>query len=365
MNIKKEIKLPNNDQVDREENLSNRFLNISRYTLLEDIPEMLCEWWSGTEKDLQSFLKDEGLSEVIDEQTFIDIVLKKYYFSDRFLVFLKDKVPYNVSIEKLYRRNKTFMKKHPEAECLKLNEELVSRLLKGVYDQKKEDRRQYVRDWHMEHKAEGIEASHKYYQLNKEKIRIRKKIYRIVHKEEIKAYKKSRREIENEQQRLRYHADIEKSREKRRLYNQNMSEEQKAKLTEYKAECSRTHREQINERERERMKDETNRLRKQQKDRARYHQNSAEIQEKKRQKRLNNLEEARAKERAYGKTYRDKHREEIREKNRAKYQENLLESRKKGAERQKSYCARKRFREVTSKMIMPLLSALILSKKEP
>ena len=60
MHIKKEIKLPGNEQVDREENLSQQFLNISHYTVLEDIPEILCEWWSRTKKDLRSFLKDEG-----------------------------------------------------------------------------------------------------------------------------------------------------------------------------------------------------------------------------------------------------------------------------------------------------------------
>ena len=68
------------------------------------------------------------------------------------------------------------------------------------------------------------------------------------------------------------------------------------------------------------------------------------------------------KEREYGKVYRDKHREDINARSREKYRENLQENRKKCVERTRIYRNKKRFKEETSKIIMPLLSAIVAYK---
>lgn len=359
---KRKLSLSDNPHFDREEQLSEQFLNISSYTLLDDIPEMLCEWWSSTKKDLHTFLVDEGLTQIIDDKTFENIVLGKYYFSNYFLLFIKEKLPYNVSIEKLYRHNKNFIKEHKEAEELRVNEELIVKWLKDFYAQKSTKRKQSIFEWQQTHKSKMAEARARYYQTHKEKEKEYKKQYRETHKEEIRAYKRGRREIENEQQRKRYHANIEKEREKRRLYIQNMSEEQKAKLAEHKAEYDRTHREQINARVRQFMRDESHRYARREKDRVRYRKKATEIQAKRKLQRLENLEVAKTKEREYGKVYRNKHREEINAKNRASYYENLEENRKRNAEKQKIFRAKKRFKTETGPMVMRLLDAILLSK---
>lgn len=75
--------------IDKSEQISRNFLNISRYTLFDNISEMISEWWSCSQKDIPTFLKDEDLSDIINEQEFTDIVLGKYYFSPLFLSILK------------------------------------------------------------------------------------------------------------------------------------------------------------------------------------------------------------------------------------------------------------------------------------
>ena len=362
MNLKKKSDIPNNPYVDKEEQLTEQFFNVSHYTLMEDIPEMLCEWWSSTQKDITAFLADEGLSEFLDEKKFIDVLLGKHYFSNYFLMLVKEKIPYNVTIEKLYRSNKNFIKRHQEAELLKVDDALIISVLKDTYAKRKKARTQYIREWHENNKSRGIAARARYYLLHRDKELEYKKKYRETHKEEIRAYKQSRREIENEQQRRRYHADIEKNREKKRLYNQNMSEEQKAKAKQQKAEYDRTHRDEINQRIREHMKDENCRRIKREKDRARYKKNAKKIQAKRSEQRLQNIEQCRAKEREYGKIYREKHREEIRAKSRASYQANLEQNRLKNAEKQKQCRAKKRFRTETGPVVMSLLDAIIKAK---
>ena len=364
MHIKKKPELPNNPYLDKEENLSTQFLNISHYTLLDDIPEMLCEWWSATKKEVRTFIQDEGLSEFVDDKTFIDILLGKYYFSNYFLMLIREKLPYNISIEKLYRSNKKFIQSHRAASKLIVDDRLIIKALKGVYAQKKDDRDAYIKNWHLKHKLNGAEAVARYRMLHKEEIKESKKKYRETHKEEIRAYKKSRREKDNEQQRQRYHRDIEKSREQGRTYQKKFYQKHKTEILAQQAEYRLLHREEILERARQRMENEEYRLRVRERGRANYRKNSAEIQQRRKQKRLQNLEQAKALEREYGKTYREKNREKINARNRANYQNKLLENRKINAEKQKKYRNKKRFKEETGKIIMPLLNALLLSKKE-
>ena len=102
MNVKKEINLPANQYVDRAEKLSDRFLNISCYTLLESIPEMLSEWWTASKQDIPSFSHNTELSKIITEKDFIDIVVGKYYFSNTFMMLIKEKIPYKVTFNTLY-----------------------------------------------------------------------------------------------------------------------------------------------------------------------------------------------------------------------------------------------------------------------
>lgn len=142
MNIKKKSVLPNNLFVDTQEQLSNQFFNVSNYTILESIPEILCEWWSNTRKDIREFLDSEGFSSVIDDKMFVDVLLGKYYFSNYFLMLIREKLPYHVTLEKLYHINKNFMKNHRDAELLKINEALVIKMLKAFYAQKRKKREQ-------------------------------------------------------------------------------------------------------------------------------------------------------------------------------------------------------------------------------
>lgn len=362
MNIKKEIMLPGNEYFDKEEKLSEQFLHISPYTLLESIPEMLSEWWASTQKDMHTFLEDNGLSKVIDDKTFTDILLGKYYFSDTFLVLLKEKIPYNISLEKLYWHNKSFIKKHSKAEQLKTDDDLVINLLKEIRAKKKEEKKKHLRAIRLMYKKKAAEASARYRSTHKEEIKESKKKYRQTHKKEIKAYRASRREKDNELQHKRYVANLEENRAKGRIYGKKRYQEHKGEILARQTEYRSQHREEINERRRKRMENEEYRFKARERYKAYYDQNSAEVKERRKQRRLQNIEEVRSQEKIYGKTYREKHREEIRARNRAHYREDLQNSREKSAERQRKYRNKKRFKTETSKMIMPLLSALVASK---
>lgn len=208
-------------KVDRDDIVSRKFMNISSYTVLENIPEMLSEWWSNSGKDMKTFLKDEDLINITDEQTFTEILVGKYSFPTCFLLLLKEKLPYNVTLEKLYHLNKDFCKKHSGVPVLKTSADTILSVLKKIYKTKKEKRQKAISVWHADHKERGRASSARYRRLHPEKIKESKRIYRETHKEQIRAYKKSRRAITNEQQRERYHNDIEKSREKGRINYQN------------------------------------------------------------------------------------------------------------------------------------------------
>ena len=364
MNIKKELNLSANEYFERTESLSEGFLHISHYTLLDGVPEILSEWWSSTLKDMNSFLKDEGLSEVIDDKTFTDILIGKYHFSNAFLLFIHEKLPCKIKIETLYRYNKLFMKQHPNAQRLKTDDEAIRDILRRNFARKRQKRKQDIREWHLTHKERSLIAAKKYRITHQEQIKQSKKLYRETHKEQIRAYKISRREISNEQERKRYRADIEKNRELDRKYRKKYYAENREKILERQAKYRLAHRDEINERFAKRMENEQYRSKIRARQRASYHRNAAEIQERRKQQKLQNLEQVRAKDKIYGKTYREKHREEIRARNRASYQENLVENRKKSAEKQRKYQAKKRFVTKTGPIIMPLLEAIIAQKNQ-
>ena len=347
---------------DEDKSLSIQYLNINRYTLLTSIPEMISEWWAYSGKSAEDFLKSEELSEVIDEKIFIDILIGKYKFSTRFLSLLQEKIPYNITLNKLYSLNKSFAAEHPEAEILSVDSNKLQSLLRKIYLRKKESKKKRIKKWQQENKEAIAESKARYRESHKEEIREKKRKYRETHREQIKAYKKSRREITNRQQREKYHADIEKSREKGRMYSKRYKEQNRDKVLLSQRKYREKHKDDIKQRLQERLENaeycEHLRMMK----RASYHKNAAQIQQRKTQRRLENLEEALLKERKYGEVYRNKHRAEINARSRAKYEENLLENRKKCAERTRKYRNKKRFKKETSKIIMPLLSAIAAYK---
>lgn len=352
------------DKSDKTETagLSKQYLNISYYTLLTSIPEMLSEWWSYSGKDVKNFIKDEDLSEIIDEKTFADILIGRYKFTNQFLSLMRAKIPYDITLDKLYFLNKTFEKEHPEAETLCVDSDKLHLLLRKIYLQKKEKRKNQILNWQKEHKESRAKIRALYLEKHKEEIQKRRKEYRETHREQIKAYKESHREISNLRQRERYHADIEKSREKGRLHQKQYREQNKEKIHERDRKYRAEHKEEIKQNRQSRLENEEYRTHVREIKRANYHKNAARIQQKRKQQRLEKIEEALIKERQYGAVYRNKHRDEINARGRQKYQENLTENRKKSVIRTKKYRNKLRFKNTTGKIIMPLLSALAIHK---
>lgn len=207
------------------DNIPVHFLNISYYRVLDSVPEIISEWWSSTGKDINTFLKDEHLSEILDEQMFINIITGKYNLDIKFLLLIKEKIPCDMQIEKLYRLNQKFCKLHREVEDLPIKGEALVALLKQLYIEKKEQRAESIKLWHSNHKERAAEASARYRRLHHDKVIEYKRKYRETHKEQIKAYKASRREITNEQQRQRYRKDIEKSRALGRAHQKKYASE--------------------------------------------------------------------------------------------------------------------------------------------
>ena len=347
---------------DKPESLSTQYFNICNYTLMTSIPEMLSEWWSYSGKSVAEFLESEELSEVINEKTFVDILVGKYKLTNQLLPLIRAKVPYNVSLNKLYSLNKNFSVEHPKAKLLYVDNEKLHALLRKIYLQKKEKRKTQIKDWQQENKDKIAQVKARYIESHKEEIKKRKKEYRETHREQIKAYKESRREITNRQQRERYHADIESSREKGRMYSKIYKEQNREKVLQSQRKYREGHREEIKIKRQKRMEDAEYREHLRAVKNANYHKNAAKIQQRKTQRRLENLEESLLKEREYGKVYRDKHREEINIRDRERYQANLLENRQKSAERARKYRNKLRFRKETGKVIMPLLDAIINAK---
>lgn len=132
------IDILSSDFEEKAENLSTQYLNICNYTLLTSIPEMLSEWWTYSGKSIEEFLESEELSEVIDEKTFVDVLVGKYTFTNQFLPLIRDKMPYNVTLNKLYSLNKSFRAEHPEAKLLQVDNDKLHAVLRKIYLRKKE-----------------------------------------------------------------------------------------------------------------------------------------------------------------------------------------------------------------------------------
>lgn len=275
---------------------------------------------------------------------------------------IRAKIPYNVTLNKLYTLNKNFAAEHPKAEMLSVDNNKLHALLRKIYLQKKEKKKNRINDWRQEHKEEISQVRARYVQSHQEEIKERRKEYRETHREQIKAYKESRREITNRQRRERYHADIENSREKKRIHSKKYKEQNREKVLQRQRKYRQEHKEKINIKQQKRLEDAEYRAHINALKNASYHKNAAKIQQRKSQRRLANIEEALLKERQYCEVYRNRHKEEINARNREKYRENLLENRKKNTERTKKYRNKQRFRKETGKVIISLLDAIVAHK---
>lgn len=346
----------------KESNLEKKYVTFNVYSALSSIPEIMCEWWASSGKDINSFLKDVELDTIITEEQFIDSILGKYYFSNAFMYLIKLKLPNIIATEKLYYLNNQLRKSN--ASKLKLDKIKLSSAIKEILETRKSIRKESILHWHKEHKEAGRLAAQRYREAHPEEVKAAKKKYRQEHKEQIRAYKLSRRDIENEQQRKRYHENIDESRKKARenykKYRENHLEEKRLRDKRYRE----THKDEIKQRRQIRMNDEEYCMKRRALRREQYKINAREILEKRKKARLDNIDTAKQQERKYGATYRSKHKEEINERNRKRYQENLELNRIKSAEKQRKYRIKKRFKEQTSPVIFSLLDALISHKEK-
>ena len=149
-----------NQKLDRLDHVSKKFVNKSPYDIFDNIPEILCEWWSNSGKDMRTFLEEKELSKFISEKTFENILLGKHNFSEHFLILLSSKIVPKVTLERLYWLNRNFAKAHPEATELKTDKSQILDFLKKKHTQKKEEQRNLTK-----------ERQKKYYDKNAEEIK--------------------------------------------------------------------------------------------------------------------------------------------------------------------------------------------------
>ena len=341
-----------------ETSVSTRFLNVGAYSVLDNIPEFLCEWWSSTQKEMHTFLEDEKLSQFISDDAFKDILLGKYYFSDHFLLLLSKKLSNKVTLNRLHALNKKFIQAHPEATELIVNKKQILDFLRKEYKEKKEKKRALKIQKRLENIDEALIKERKYgaayRERNRDKINQKNKEIYLADLEENRRKNAEKKRAWREKNHEKINENREEINRKRRERYHKRLEENRKKASEYQKE----HRDEIKKRQRERYCENLEKNR--QKDSEYRQKHRDEINKRKREKYHENLLESRKKFNESHKKYRD-----VRNANkRQRYHENLEEERKKSREYSQKAKRKKRFQTKTGKTVFSLLDALIQAKHQ-
>ncbi len=157
---------------------------------ISTLSEVFVEWYlfdSSVEKNIETFLQNEDLTDVFTESEFMDLMCGYAFVDNKLLELITLKLPYRLDTNKLKHLNFSLPGTNPSAHLITSNEttdEKIKNLSQLKSQQQKDHQRQY-RETHREHISQ---RKHKYYKENREKIYEKQKIYIQKHLAELKEY---------------------------------------------------------------------------------------------------------------------------------------------------------------------------------
>ena len=196
---------------------------ISKITTLS---ELFTEWFlyeSDTQKTIETFIVENGLSEFLSGSDFSALICGRAYLSDALVALIRTILPFKISESKMSRLNMK-AKKSDAHEILSKPEIAYNKAINIIKQQQKEQQeRKRIRN-KINH--------HKYYLANKEYLNALSRKYVAEHTEQVAAYQKQYR-IQNHKKILAYESGY------RRKNAKNISDTKKkcyyAKKEQYRA----------------------------------------------------------------------------------------------------------------------------------
>lgn len=209
-------------------NLNGRpFLEDTATSRISTLSELFTEWFlfdSSHKKSIEQFLTEEKLNDVFSESEFMDLMCGNAYLDKELLFFIKMKLPFYISPDKLEHINslhnkKAFLIPHTQTVVEK-NQELVTQYLTNRKEQTKKRKEKY-------------RATHR------EQIREYDRVYRAAHLERAKEREAQYRETHKEQRKQRdkryYATNKEMIQKKQKEYYQRNKKLYLARRKEYYA----------------------------------------------------------------------------------------------------------------------------------
>lgn len=192
----------------------NNFAAYEKYDRqqISSIPEVLCAWYADEKKqykNIDNFLEINKLSDFLSEKDFISVINRRSLLPMYFLPLLKEKLSFNIGVNKLAELNRRHYMDNRWLKPLKMDEIKIVAELKQIRTAKKQQRiaelkkwrktyeqehaekiKAYKQQYFQEHKQEITERTRLFYEANPEKRKEILKKYRLKHTAEIAEIKK-------------------------------------------------------------------------------------------------------------------------------------------------------------------------------
>ena len=180
---------------------------VGRITTLS---EVFLEWYlfdSSKEKDVKTFLADEGVQDIFTEQDFMDLMCGSAYLDKFLLQFITLKLPFYIKPDRIQYLNAHVLRTNPNARIINPPQDLSERIKAQIQEIKKLKRSKqaaYVRknrekinarkrrDW-AKIKDKINQKRREHYAQNREKLLEQKRQWYHSHLEFMRAYDKERR----------------------------------------------------------------------------------------------------------------------------------------------------------------------------
>lgn len=181
-------------------------LNGSVAGSVNSLSEIFVEWYlfdSSKPKTIEDFLETESLQGIFTPEQFIAIMAGTAHIDKNLCTILSHLLPFKITTQRIFALNRFIENSTPEITC---STDALFIKHKLILEKKKE----YARQYHLEHQEEIRTRRHAHYLKNKEKIQEQIKKYYLTHRDEILEKQKQWR-MQNAEHLKQYHANYRKN----------------------------------------------------------------------------------------------------------------------------------------------------------
>ena len=173
---------------------------------VNSLSEIFIEWYlfdSSNPKTIEEFLETESLQDIFTPEQFISIMAGTAHIDENLCSILSHLLPFQITTQRIFALNGFIENSTPEIVC---STDAISIKHKLILEKKKE----YARQYRLEHQEEIRARRHAHYLKNKEKIQEQIKKYYLAHRDEI-LEKQTQWRTQNAEHLKQYHANYRKN----------------------------------------------------------------------------------------------------------------------------------------------------------